>query len=74
MPVRIVADTNIAFSGLLWLGPPRRPIELARERAIALGNWTAPSNGVDSGAQVVGLLLNPQSSIILGQRQRNGAA
>jgi uncharacterized protein len=34
--VRIVADTNIALSGLLWQGPPRRLIDLARERALTL--------------------------------------
>jgi putative PIN family toxin of toxin-antitoxin system len=34
--VRIVADTNIALSGLLWQGPPRRLIDLARERAFTL--------------------------------------
>jgi predicted nucleic acid-binding protein len=34
--VRIVADTNTALSGLLWQGPPRRLIDLARERAITL--------------------------------------
>jgi hypothetical protein len=34
--VRIIADTNIALSGLLWPGPPRRLIDLARERALTL--------------------------------------
>jgi putative PIN family toxin of toxin-antitoxin system len=34
--VRIVADTNTALSGLLWQGPPRRLIDLARERAVTL--------------------------------------
>jgi hypothetical protein len=34
--VRIVADTNTALSGLLWQGPPRQLIELARERALTL--------------------------------------
>jgi predicted nucleic acid-binding protein len=34
--VRIVADTNTALSGLLWQGPPRRLINLARERAFTL--------------------------------------
>lgn len=33
--MRIVADTNTVVSGLLWPGPPRRLIDLARERAIA---------------------------------------
>ncbi len=36
MPVRIVADTNTALSGLLWQGPPRRLIELAREHTLTL--------------------------------------
>lgn len=36
MPVRIVADTNTVLSGLLWQGPPRRLINLARERAFTL--------------------------------------
>jgi putative PIN family toxin of toxin-antitoxin system len=34
--VRIVADTNTALSGLLWQGPPRRLINLARERTVTL--------------------------------------
>jgi len=34
--VRIVADTNIVLSGLLWQGPPRRLIDLGRERALTL--------------------------------------
>jgi predicted nucleic acid-binding protein len=34
--VRIVADTNAVVSGLLWQGPPRRLIDLARERTITL--------------------------------------
>ena len=36
VPVRIVADTNTALSRLLWQGPPRRLIDLARERAVTL--------------------------------------
>jgi hypothetical protein len=39
--VRIVADTNTALSGLLWQGPPRRLIDLARERALTLCTSTA---------------------------------
>ena len=34
--MRIVADTNTVLSGLLWQGPPRRLLELARERRITL--------------------------------------
>lgn len=34
--MRIVADTNTVLSGLLWQGPPRRLIDLARERSITL--------------------------------------
>ena len=34
--MRIVADTNTVLSGLLWQGPPRRLLDLARERRIAL--------------------------------------
>jgi uncharacterized protein len=34
--MRIVADTNTALSGLLWGGPPRRLIDLARERSLIL--------------------------------------
>jgi putative PIN family toxin of toxin-antitoxin system len=34
--MRIVADTNTALSGLLWGGPPRRLIDLARERSVTL--------------------------------------
>lgn len=36
VPVRIIADTNTALSGLLWQGSPRRLINLARERAFTL--------------------------------------
>jgi uncharacterized protein len=39
--MRIVADTNTVLSGLLWLGPPRRLLDLARERAITL--YTSPT-------------------------------
>jgi predicted nucleic acid-binding protein len=34
--MRIVADTNTVLSGLLWQGPPRRLLDLARERALTL--------------------------------------
>lgn len=34
--MRIVADTNTALSGLLWPGPPRRLLDLARNRTITL--------------------------------------
>lgn len=34
--MRIVADTNAVLSGLLWRGPPRRLLDLARERALTL--------------------------------------
>ena len=34
--MRIVADTNTVLSGLLWQGPPRRLIDLAREHAVTL--------------------------------------
>src|SRR5215469_18381268 len=45
--MRIVADTNTVLSGLLWQGPPRRLIDLARERAVTLCTsstrlWTKP--------------------------------
>lgn len=39
--MRIVADTNAAVSGLLWQGPPRRLINLARERVLTLCTSTA---------------------------------
>ncbi len=39
--MRIVADTNTVLSGLLWRGPPRRLIDLARERAVTLCTSTA---------------------------------
>jgi putative PIN family toxin of toxin-antitoxin system len=32
----IVADTNTVLSGLLWGGPPRRLIDLARDRSLTL--------------------------------------
>lgn len=34
--MRIVADTNTVLSGLLWQGPPRRLLELAREGTVSL--------------------------------------
>lgn len=34
--MRIVVDTNTVLSGLLWQGPPRRLIDLARARQITL--------------------------------------
>ena len=34
--MRIVADTNTVLSGLLWPGPPRRLLDLARNRTITL--------------------------------------
>jgi len=34
--MRIVADTNTILSGLLWGGPPRRLIDLARTRSVSL--------------------------------------
>lgn len=39
--MRIVADTNIVVSGLLWQGAPRQLLDLARTRAVEL--WTSPS-------------------------------
>jgi predicted nucleic acid-binding protein len=32
--MRIVADTNTVLSGLLWQGPPRRLMDLARQRVL----------------------------------------
>ena len=32
--MRIVADTNTVLSGLLWQGPPRRLMDLARQRVF----------------------------------------
>lgn len=34
--MRIVADTNTVLSGLLWQGPPRRLLDLSRERKVSL--------------------------------------
>ena len=34
--MRVVLDTNIVVSGLLWGGPPRQLLELARRGTIAL--------------------------------------
>lgn len=34
--MRIVADTNTVLSGLLWGGPPRRLIDLARARSLMM--------------------------------------
>lgn len=35
--MHIVLDTNTVLSGLLWGGPPRRLIDLARARSLTLG-------------------------------------
>jgi putative PIN family toxin of toxin-antitoxin system len=34
--LRVVLDTNVVISGLLWLGPPRRILDLARQNHIQL--------------------------------------
>ena len=34
--MRIVADTNTVLSSLLWQGPPRRLLDLARQRTVTL--------------------------------------
>jgi putative PIN family toxin of toxin-antitoxin system len=34
--MRVVADTNVVVSGLLWRGKPRRVLEAARDGSIAL--------------------------------------
>ena len=34
--MRAVADTNVVVSGLLWLGPPRRVLDAARNGAVSL--------------------------------------
>ena len=34
--MRIVADTNTVLSGLLWQGPPRRLLDLARGHRITI--------------------------------------
>ncbi len=34
--MRVVLDTNVIVSGLLWGGPPRRWLDLARQNTIAL--------------------------------------
>ena len=34
--MRIVADINTVLSGLLWQGPPRRLLDLARQRTVTL--------------------------------------
>ena len=38
--MRAVADTNVVGSGLLWFGPPRRVLDLARSGQIQL--FTSP--------------------------------
>lgn len=38
--MRVVADTNIVVSGLLWRGNPRRPLDAARDGIIEL--FTSP--------------------------------
>ena len=39
--MRVVADTNIVVSGLLWRGNPRRVLDAARDGIIEL--FTSPS-------------------------------
>lgn len=35
--MHLILDTNTVLSGLLWGGPPRRLIDLARARSLTLG-------------------------------------
>jgi uncharacterized protein len=39
--VRVVADTNVVISGLLWKGPPSRILEAAKAGAVRLYSSTA---------------------------------
>jgi len=39
--MRIVADTNTVLSGLLWQGPPRRLLDLARARERTVSLYTS---------------------------------
>jgi putative PIN family toxin of toxin-antitoxin system len=39
--MRAVADTNVVVSGLLWQGPPRRVLDLARAGTLEL--FTSPA-------------------------------
>lgn len=39
--MRAVADTNVVVSGLLWQGPPRRVLDLARSGSLDL--FTSPA-------------------------------
>lgn len=39
--MRIVVDTNTVLSGLLWPGPPRRLLDLARQRIVT--PYTSPT-------------------------------
>jgi putative PIN family toxin of toxin-antitoxin system len=39
--MRAVADTNVVVSGLLWQGPPRRVLDLARTGTLDL--FTSPA-------------------------------
>ncbi|MGA9366233.1 MAG: putative toxin-antitoxin system toxin component, PIN family, partial [Steroidobacteraceae bacterium] len=39
--MRIVADTNTVLSGLLWQGPPRRLLDLARARERKVSLYTS---------------------------------
>jgi hypothetical protein len=73
--MRIVADTNTVLSGLLCSGPPRRLLDMARERVISL--YTSPTllaelaevivrnkfahRVLDSGAQVYPIRKMPRS-------------
>ena len=34
--MRVVADTNVVVSGLLWLGPPRRVLDMAKAGDVHL--------------------------------------
>lgn len=39
--MRLVLDTNVVLSGLIWRSHPRRLLDLAREEAISLYTSTA---------------------------------
>ena len=64
--MRIVADTNTVLSGLLWQGPPRRLLDLARERRVSLYTSVTllaePAEVIASRCK----LWSGQQSILLG--------
>src|SRR5262245_46307089 len=62
-PMRAVADTNVVVSGLLWYGPSRQVLDLARSGEIKL--FTSALDPV--------ILADPDDDAVLACAMASGA-